>query len=280
MLKLLWAECQKLRRPSIALLTIFAAVLAAIVVFIGGNSMDLEGQYIDSAGWYMTMVQPWSTLLVIPAVIALLGSYMVCREEQDGTMKTLRLIPVNEIKLTIAKLIVTFIFSIFVYVPLFIIAFLAEAYLHFSDLSAEMDLDFLKTYFLEGIGVFLAVSPIIAFITYTKKSYCLALILTEMYSFAGLFMSMSGTLRTFYPITAVMGVADYYETTTEKLIASITILLLCGCLSILLLIGLNHKKGKIYDEKIISHRYLGNAVLGSMKIRILSQMALLHGQYH
>ena len=242
MLKLLWAECQKLRRSSIALLTIFAAVLAAIVVFIGGNSMDLEGQYIDSAGWYMTMVQPWATLLVIPAVIALLGSYMVCREEQDDTMKTLRLIPVNEIKLTIAKLIVTFIFSIFVYVPLFIIAFLAEAYLHFSDLSAEMDLDFLKTYFLEGIGVFLAVSPIIAFITYTKKSYCLALILTEMYSFAGLFMSMSGTLRAFYPITAVMGVAGYYETTTEKLIASITILLLCGCLSILLLIGLNHKE--------------------------------------
>ena len=163
---------------------------------------------------------------------------------------------------------------------LFIITFLTEAYLHFPELSAGMVFDFLKTYFLEGIGVFLAVSPIIAFITYTKKSYCLALILTEMYSFAGLFMSMSGTLRTFYPITAVMGVADYYETTTEKLIASITILLLCGCLSILLLIGLNHKKGKIYDEKIISHRYLGNAVLGSMKIRILSQMALLHGQYH
>ena len=49
----------------------------------------------------MTMVQPWATLLVIPAVIALLGSYMVCREEQDDTMKTLRLIPVNEVKLTI-----------------------------------------------------------------------------------------------------------------------------------------------------------------------------------
>ena len=80
MMKLLWAERQKLRRSSIVLLTIFATVLVAIVVFIGGNSMDLEGQYIDNAGWYMTMVQPWATLLVIPAVIALLGSYMVCRE--------------------------------------------------------------------------------------------------------------------------------------------------------------------------------------------------------
>ena len=205
MMKLLWAERQKLRRSSIVLLTIFATVLVAIVVFIGGNSMDLEGQYIDNAGWYMTMVQPWATLLVIPAVIALLGSYMVCREEQDDTMKTLRLIPVNEVKLTIVKLVITLAFSIFVYVLLFIITFLTEAYLHFSELSAGMVFDFLKTYFLEGIGVFLAVSPIIALVTYTKKSYWLALILTEMYSFAGMFMSMSGTLRAFYPITAVSG---------------------------------------------------------------------------
>lgn len=104
--------------------------------------MDLEGQYIDNAGWYMTMVQPWATLLVIPAVIALLGSYMVCREEQDDTMKTLRLIPVNEVKLTIVKLVITLAFSIFVYVLLFIITFLTEAYLHFSELSAGMVFDF------------------------------------------------------------------------------------------------------------------------------------------
>lgn len=183
MMKLLWAERQKLRRSSIVLLTIFATVLVAIVVFIGGNSMDLEGQYIDNAGWYMTMVQPWATLLVIPAVIALLGSYMVCREEQDDTMKTLRLIPVNEVKLTIVKLVITLAFSIFVYVLLFIITFLTEAYLHFSELSAGMVFDFLKTYFLEGIGVFLAVSPIIALVTYTKKSYWLALILTPKIPF-------------------------------------------------------------------------------------------------
>ncbi len=110
------------------------------------------------------------------------ATHMVCREEQDDTMKTLKLIPVNEVKLTIVKLMITLAFSIFVYVLLFIITFLKEAYLHFSELSAGMVFDFLKTYFLE------------------------------------------------------------YETTTEKLIASIIILLLCGCLSILLLAGLNHKE--------------------------------------
>lgn len=31
---------------------------------------------------------------------------MVCREKQDDTMKTLRLIPVNKVKLTIVKLMI------------------------------------------------------------------------------------------------------------------------------------------------------------------------------
>ncbi len=31
---------------------------------------------------------------------------MVCREEQDDTLKTLRLIPVNKVKLTIVKLMI------------------------------------------------------------------------------------------------------------------------------------------------------------------------------
>lgn len=42
-------------------------------------------------------------LYVLPAVIALLGSYMICREEQDDTLKSLRLIPIDEVKLTLAK---------------------------------------------------------------------------------------------------------------------------------------------------------------------------------
>ena len=36
-----------------------------------------------------------STFYVLPAVIALLGSYMICREEQEDTLKSLRLIPVD-----------------------------------------------------------------------------------------------------------------------------------------------------------------------------------------
>ena len=100
----------------------------------------------------------------------------------------------------------------------------------------------MKMYLLEGIGVFFAVSPIIALVPYLKKSYWLALVLAEVYSFSGLFMSMSNALKTFYPITAIFGVSGYYETTIQSRGCSLGILVLCGCISALLLKNLNHRQ--------------------------------------
>ncbi|MCU6735500.1 ABC transporter permease [Diplocloster agilis] len=236
---LLWAEFQKLRRSNIIIFTIFATILIAVIVLVSGITGQLA---INSAGWYMTITQVWATMFVLPAVIALLGSYMICREEQDDTLKTLQLIPVNETKLTVAKMTVALLFSILIYLLLFLITFLTEAALHFSALSMAVFSDFLKMYLLEGIGVFFAVSPIIALVPYLKKSYWLALVLAEIYSFSGLFMSMSNTLKTFYPITAIFGVSGYYETTIQSWSCSLGILVLCGCISALLLKNLNHSQ--------------------------------------
>ncbi|QXE19352.1 ABC transporter permease [Clostridium sp. 001] len=240
MRNLLWAEFQKIRRSNIVWIAVFATVMIAVIVFIQGWFTYNGSRDIDSAGWYMTMAQPLATIFVLPAVISLLGSYMICREEDEDTIKSLLLIPINETKLIAAKMIITFLFSIFIYLLLFTIAFFTEAILHLSDLSAGMVLDFLKIYFLQGVGIFLAISPIIALVSYMKKGYWIALVLTEMYSFTGTFMSMSNTLKTFYPITAAFGVAGYYETTAQDRMGSIIILLLCGCLSVFILKGFKY----------------------------------------
>ena len=139
---LLWAEFQKLRRSNIILFTIFAAILIAVIVFICGLTTFSDDQLTaNTVGWYMTITQVLATIFVLPSVIALLGSYMICREEQDDTIKSLRLIPINEARLTVAKMMVTFIFSVLVYLLLFMITFSAEAVLHFSDLSFGMILE-------------------------------------------------------------------------------------------------------------------------------------------
>lgn len=237
MKNLIWAEWKKLRRSSIVLFTVIATILIAAIVLFAGQSATIEGYYLNDPGWYMTMVQPWATMFVLPAVISMLGSYMICREEQDDTLKSLLLIPVSETKLTGAKMIVTFVLSVLIYLLLFAITLVTELIMHCSGVSVGMVLHFFKSYLLEGIGVFLAVSPIIALVSYTKKSYWLALLLAEIYSFAGLFMSMSSVTKTFYPITALMGVAGYYDTSLNSQIVSSFVLLLCGLFSFFLLMG-------------------------------------------
>lgn len=242
MQKLLWAECQKIRRSNIVWITVFATVMVAVIVFIGGQEVYDGCRNIDNAGWYMTVAQPLATIFVLPAVIALLGSYMICREEQEDTIKSLRLIPVNEANLTAAKMIVTFVFSILLYLLLFAITFSVEAILHSSDLSVEMVLGFLKAYFLDGLGIFLAISPIIAFVSRMKKGYWLALLFAEIYSFAGLFTSMSNTLKVLYPITGVFAISGYYDASTWQIILSCISLLLCGCLSAFILKSLKYSE--------------------------------------
>lgn len=242
MKELLWAEKQKLRHSKIIWITIFAVIMVAVIVFAQGQFVFNGSRYVDGAGWFMTASQSLATFYVLPAVIALLGSYMICREEQEDTMKSLQLIPVNETKLTAAKMIVSLIFSILIYLLLFIITFSVEAILHFQSLSIGLVLGFLKTYLLDGLGIFLAISPIIALVAKMKKGYWLALVFAEIYSFAGLFASMSATLKALYPITAVFNISGYYETVTLNWIYSVFVLLLCGGFSALILRNLNHKK--------------------------------------
>lgn len=239
---LLWAEGRKLHRSKIVWITVFATVMVAAIVFAQGQYVFYGTRYIDGVGWYMTAVQSLASLFVLPAVIALIGSYMICREEQEDTMKSLRLIPVNEVKLTLAKMMIAFTFSLLIYMLLFVITFLVEAVLHFHELSIGTVLGFLRTYLLDGAGIFLAISPIIALVAHMKKGYWLALVFTEIYSFAGLFASMSDTLETFYPITAVFNISGYYSATTGELICGLIILLLCGCLTFFVLNGLKSNK--------------------------------------
>lgn len=92
----------------------------------------------------MAAALTWATMFVLAAMTALMGSYMICREEQDDTIKYLRLIPINEAKLTAAKMIVTFVLIVLIYLLLFIITLVIEAALHFSALYMEIVLDFLK----------------------------------------------------------------------------------------------------------------------------------------
>ena len=91
------------------------------------------------------------------------------------------------------------------------------------------------------IGVFFAISPIIALVARMKKGYWLALVFAEIYSFAGLFASMSGQLKTVYPMTAVFNISGYYDASMVQVFIGIIVLLACVVLTLFILKGLNRK---------------------------------------
>lgn len=232
---LLWAEQKKLRKSKMVRVAAFAVALVAVIVYAEGQLVFYGRRYIDNAGWYMTAVQSLATFFVLPAVTALMGSYMICREEQEDVLKSLKLIPVSESKMTAAKLIWTLICSVSVYLVLFLITFLVEAAIHAEELTARMVVRYLVMYLLNGVGVFLAVSWIIAMVALMKKGYWIALVFAEVYSFAGLLVGSFGILRTLYPILAVFQVSGYYEADMPHRVVSFVILLICGGLAAVIL---------------------------------------------
>lgn len=239
---LLWAERQKLRRSKIIWIAVFATAMVAIIVFVQGQFVFNGSRYIDVAGWLMQSAQSLATFFVLPAVVALVGSYIICREEQEDTQKALQIIPIDETRLTTAKMIVLFAFCVLIYLLLFALTFLCEAAFHFEALTVGMVFRFFKMYLLDGVGIFLAIAPIVALVARMKKSYWLALVFAEIYSFAGLFVSMSNTLTPFYPITAAFVISGYYEASAAQMLGSIVCLLACGGLAIVILASL--KRGQ------------------------------------
>ena len=61
--------------------------MVGLIVFAQGQFTFYDRRYIDGAGWFMTAAQSLATFYVLPAVIALLGSYMICRGGTGGYLK-------------------------------------------------------------------------------------------------------------------------------------------------------------------------------------------------
>lgn len=242
---LFWAECRKLRRSKVILIAVAAVFLTAGILFVGGlevyhgsevhyglKVMRDGMRYLENAGWYMDEVQPWAFFFVIPGMTALFGSYLSVREQEEDTMKSLRLIPLQEIDLMRVKMILTLLFSIGLSMLCFGITFLTEAVLHIEDLSASFVFMLWKEYVVGGIGIFFAVFPIIAFAAGRQKNCWSVFLFTEIYSVFGLFAGMADRVKDFYPITAVFNVSGYQIASMERRMISAIVLLLCGCLGI------------------------------------------------
>ena len=228
---LLLAEYKKLHRSKLIFLLVFALMMTLGVVFLQGQFSFGGKKYIDTFGWYILQVQSLTTYFVLTSLIALFGGYIICREEQEDVLKSLKLIPIDESNMITAKMVITLLGSIFVYLILFMVSLIIEAVLHLNAVNMSEVVHYFVVYVLTGIGVFMAISPIIAFVGLVKRSYWIALIIAEIYSFIGIFFASKEVVRAIYPISSVFVLSGLYKTPVMELLISIIVNIVCCFIS-------------------------------------------------
>ncbi|MCW1051981.1 ABC transporter permease [Streptococcus rupicaprae] len=224
---LLFAEYKKLYRSKLMFLLVFALIMTLGIVFLQGQFSFDGKKYIDTFGWYFLQVQSLTTYFVLPSLIALFGGYIICREEQEDVLKSLKLIPIDEKNMITAKMIITLLGSIFIYLILFMVSLIIETVLHLHAVNMSEVVHYFVVYVLTGIGVFMVISPIIALIGLVKRSYWIALIIAEIYSFVGIFFASKEILRAIYPISSVFILSGAYETSAIEIMISIIVNTFC-----------------------------------------------------
>lgn len=228
MLKLVTLEFSKLKRSQI----IYIAVVTMFLFFLCATAQGIKSNY--SAERLMDETIQYGTFFIIPALLAMVGSYMISREKQDDTLKSLMMIPVNIDELIAAKLIASLIIGILLVFFLFLFTIIGAALIHSEQITIFFTLKQLKNYLLQGIGCFIAVSPIICFMTVIKNGYWLSIIFGEMYSFTGL-IAGSSKYRNIYPISAAFGFSGVNRVTVSEYFICLLSLFLSALISWMIL---------------------------------------------
>lgn len=150
----LWAECAKLRRCRMLAVFVFGALLVVLLVLVQGGLNGSGVSYLAEPYWVLTGVQSLGSIFALPALVALLGGYLFCRERQEDVWKSLLVLPADTRWMTLAKLALTLAGSAGLYLLLFLAALCMEAVLHGGALAAGDLLSYLRMYATEGVLVF------------------------------------------------------------------------------------------------------------------------------
>lgn len=237
----MWAELRKLRRSRILGVAVFGLVMVLFIVAAQGVFAGSDELYSLEPEWFLTGLQSLGTLYALPGIVALLGGYIICRENQDDVLKSLLLIPINTGKMLLAKIFLIFIFSVGIYLFMFIVAFLVELMMHAQMLTLTICLHYLRIYLLDGIGVFLSTLPIICIVIERKQGYWVSLLLAEIFSFLTIFVGNLGCIAKLYPLVATFTISGYYESSPEERMISVFSMVLCIAISGYMLYKMNQK---------------------------------------
>lgn len=199
-------EFKKLKRTRLLLISFITIVLVAFIIVLQGLRYFQGERYINALGWLSEGALSLFTYYIFPPLFALIGSFIIGRELQHDTLKNLQMIPISHTKLMLVKLCVAFLISLFMSVVLFMVVICTEYIFNGRMMTIHFVITNFKQYLLQGIGCFVAVTPIITITTVLSRGYWISAAIAIVYSFIGVFITNS-SIHSLYPISAIFEVS-------------------------------------------------------------------------
>lgn len=207
MIRMIRCEFAKIKRNPVLLIGLVAVLISvgySVFQMYLGDSAD-DAMDFDLLNYVLVFN---NTTLVFPAAFTLFGGYLVNREYEAETMKSLLAVPVSLQKLFVVKIVVTGIFSLFFGLASFVLVMLSGHFiLHFS-ITAEQTALSLKQVCGMAFFNFLAVAPIIALSVRKRGYYLVGAGVSFLLGLVSLFVGKSA-LTNVFPITAGYTLVDY-----------------------------------------------------------------------
>lgn len=208
MIDLIICEFRKLKHYSILwagiLGVLFSVGYAVFQMALGGR----QGASVSFDIFYFCVVAN-NFMLIFPTISVLIGGFLINREYNDNTLKSVLTVPVSMRKLLIAKLLTTGIIIMLLSLFCYGVTMLsAVGILHAPDITFTSALKALVQICGIAFMNYLAVMPLIAWFSRKPNQFMAGVAVAFVYGFVGNFAA-ARSISNFYPITAGFGIVGF-----------------------------------------------------------------------
>jgi len=206
MKKIVKAELLKLKRSNMFLVSIIGAAVAPFMCFIADIAKRNErpdipvnfGEFFSETNFYVLM-------LIGVMLYGVITAYLFNREYVENTLKNILTIPVSKTSLIISKVILLFIWIMWLTIAAWALTLVFGLIGNFEDLTTVVLMKALKEYLIGGTLLFLLSTPTIL-ITLLFKDYVPTIVFTIAITMVNVLISNS-KYSGLYPWSATLAVA-------------------------------------------------------------------------
>lgn len=202
---ILYSEWLKLKRSKIVVIGFLGSLIVPLLVAFNcvQRYLNHRDQTIDLFGFYDSAIM-FLMLLFAPLVLSVIATYLISREYNEKTLKTIFTVPISRKKFLYGKFLTFFIivmlFMILSWAAIFLCAVICNLFLEVGQITVLSAVFFLSKMLFAGILLYLTITPVI-YLSIRNKGFVAPFIVVAAICLLNVILSNS-PIAGFFPWTA------------------------------------------------------------------------------